>query len=278
MPTARASRAATAWPRSIVSRVPRRRHRDRHRQDRAQPVDHVEAEQHRDAEPVALDREPLQAVDLRRVGDEQQRARPRRAPSAASTVAGWRRRPPTPVAVDRVAERRRSRSTGSAARPSRPSSSRRSARRPATGSSARRTSHAAPPAGLRRMVPDEVRVYASSLSPQDRARLLGDVTIMRGGGSQALRLLARAMDSPARSRRSPPRCRRGARGARAAASWACAVRSAALAARSLASSIRVLISRSMRRAYPRGPSVHGRFDTSMTPHYGSTAVAIRQSC
>ena len=55
--------------------VPGRGHRDRHREDGAQPVDHVEAEQQRDAEPVALDREPLQAVDLGRIGDEQQRAR-----------------------------------------------------------------------------------------------------------------------------------------------------------------------------------------------------------
>ena len=54
-------------------RVPRRRHRDRHREDRAQAVDHVEAEQRRDAVPVALDRQPLEPVGLGRVGDEQQR-------------------------------------------------------------------------------------------------------------------------------------------------------------------------------------------------------------
>ena len=55
--------------------IPRRRHRDRHRKDRAQPVDDVETEQHRDAETVAFDREPLEAVDLGRIGDEQQRTR-----------------------------------------------------------------------------------------------------------------------------------------------------------------------------------------------------------
>ena len=72
--------------------IPRRRHRDRHRQDRAQPMDHVVAEQDRDAEPAAFDREPLQAVDLRRVGDEQQRpdlALPHRG------LDGLRRRPDT---------------------------------------------------------------------------------------------------------------------------------------------------------------------------------------
>ena len=72
MPTARASRAATDWPRSIVSGIPGGRHRDRHRKDRAEPVNDVETEQHRDAEAVAFDREPLQAVDLGRIGDEQQ--------------------------------------------------------------------------------------------------------------------------------------------------------------------------------------------------------------
>jgi hypothetical protein len=36
-------------------------------------VDHVVAEQRRDAEPGALGRDPLEAVDLRRIGDEQQR-------------------------------------------------------------------------------------------------------------------------------------------------------------------------------------------------------------
>ena len=54
--------------------VPRRRHRDRYREDRAQPVDDVEAEQHRDAEPIAVEREPLEPVDLGRVGHEQQRS------------------------------------------------------------------------------------------------------------------------------------------------------------------------------------------------------------
>ena len=53
--------------------VPRRRHRDRHRQDRPEPVDDVEREQRRDAVPVAVDDEPLEAVDLGGVGDEQQR-------------------------------------------------------------------------------------------------------------------------------------------------------------------------------------------------------------
>src|SRR5215212_7224813 len=48
MPTALASRAATVWPRSIVSGS----------QEAAMPID----------------REPLQAVDFRRVGDEQERA------------------------------------------------------------------------------------------------------------------------------------------------------------------------------------------------------------
>ncbi|WSG36433.1 hypothetical protein OHA72_34135 [Dactylosporangium sp. NBC_01737] len=55
--------------------VPRRRHRDRHREDRAQPVDDVEPEQHGDPGPVALHGEPLQAVDLGGVGHEQQRPR-----------------------------------------------------------------------------------------------------------------------------------------------------------------------------------------------------------
>ena len=53
-------------------RVPRGRHRDRHRQDRPEPVDDVEREQRRDAVPVAVDDEPLEAVDLGGVGDEQQ--------------------------------------------------------------------------------------------------------------------------------------------------------------------------------------------------------------
>ena len=77
MPTARASRAATACPRSIVAgshdaasaigtgRIVR------------SPWIDVEAEERGDAEPVALDREPLQPVDLRRVGHEQQRRPPR---------------------------------------------------------------------------------------------------------------------------------------------------------------------------------------------------------
>ena len=53
-------------------RVPRRRQRDRHRQDRPQPVDDVEREQRRDAVPVAVDDAPLEAVDLGRVRHEQQ--------------------------------------------------------------------------------------------------------------------------------------------------------------------------------------------------------------
>ena len=52
--------------------VPRGRHRNRHRKNRAEPVNDVETEQHRDAEAVAFDCEPLEAVDLGRIGDEQQ--------------------------------------------------------------------------------------------------------------------------------------------------------------------------------------------------------------
>ena len=55
-------------------RVPGRRHRDRHRQDGAQPVDDVEPEQRGQPVPVALDGQPLQPVGLRGVGHEQQRA------------------------------------------------------------------------------------------------------------------------------------------------------------------------------------------------------------
>jgi hypothetical protein len=36
-------------------------------------MDHVEAEQRGDAEPVPVDREPLQPVDLGGIGDEEQR-------------------------------------------------------------------------------------------------------------------------------------------------------------------------------------------------------------
>jgi hypothetical protein len=53
--------------------IPRRGHGDRHRQDRAQAVDHVESEQDGDSVPVALDGQPLQPVHLDRIGDEQQR-------------------------------------------------------------------------------------------------------------------------------------------------------------------------------------------------------------
>jgi hypothetical protein len=53
--------------------IPGRGHGDRHRQDRAQAVDHIESEQDADSVPVALDRQPLQPVHLRRIGDEQQR-------------------------------------------------------------------------------------------------------------------------------------------------------------------------------------------------------------
>jgi hypothetical protein len=53
-------------------RVPRRRHRDRDREDRAQPVDHVEAEQRRDPVPVAVYGQPLQPVGLGRISDEEQ--------------------------------------------------------------------------------------------------------------------------------------------------------------------------------------------------------------
>ena len=74
IPAARASRAATAWPLLDRLGIPRRGHRDRHREDRAQTVDHVKPEQDRDPVPVARDGQPLQPVDLRRVGDEQQRA------------------------------------------------------------------------------------------------------------------------------------------------------------------------------------------------------------
>ena len=52
--------------------IPGGRHRNRHRKNRAEPVDHVESEQHGDAEAITFDREPLQAVDLGRIGDEQQ--------------------------------------------------------------------------------------------------------------------------------------------------------------------------------------------------------------
>ena len=38
-------------------------------------MDHIEAEQHRDTEPMTFDREPLKAIDLPRIGDEQQRPR-----------------------------------------------------------------------------------------------------------------------------------------------------------------------------------------------------------
>src|SRR3954465_12597347 len=81
MPTARASRAATAWPRSIVSTshegaiatgpgggVPR----DGAGEGGSQAMDDVKAEQRGDAEAVALDGEPLEPVDLGGVGDEQQ--------------------------------------------------------------------------------------------------------------------------------------------------------------------------------------------------------------
>ena len=37
-------------------------------------MNHVEAEERRDAEPVTFDGQPLQAVDLRRIGDKQQRS------------------------------------------------------------------------------------------------------------------------------------------------------------------------------------------------------------
>ena len=56
-------------------RIPRGGQRDRHRKDRAQPMDHVKAEQHRDPEPMTLDREPLQTIDLPWIGHEQQRTR-----------------------------------------------------------------------------------------------------------------------------------------------------------------------------------------------------------
>lgn len=55
-------------------RIPRRSHRDRDREDRPEAVDHVEPEQRGNAEPAALDREPLQPVRLGRVGDEEQGA------------------------------------------------------------------------------------------------------------------------------------------------------------------------------------------------------------
>ena len=57
-------------------RVPWPSHRDQHRDDGAQAVDDVEAEQRRDAVVNALDRQPLRPVDLGRVCHEQQRARP----------------------------------------------------------------------------------------------------------------------------------------------------------------------------------------------------------
>ena len=49
--------------------------RDRDRQDRPQSMDHIKAKQHRNPEPMTVDREPLQAIDLRRIGHEQQRPR-----------------------------------------------------------------------------------------------------------------------------------------------------------------------------------------------------------
>ena len=55
-----------------MMRVPGSRQGDRHRKD-GQPVDDVEADQQRDAETVALDGEPLKAIDLGRIGEEQQR-------------------------------------------------------------------------------------------------------------------------------------------------------------------------------------------------------------
>ena len=75
MPTARASRAATACALLDDVRVPRGGQRDRHRQDGAEAVDHVEAEEQRDAVPVARQRELLQPVDLGGLGHEEQRSR-----------------------------------------------------------------------------------------------------------------------------------------------------------------------------------------------------------
>ena len=54
-------------------RVPGGRHRDRYRENGPQTMDHVETEQRGDTQPVPVDRQPLQPVDLRRIGDEQQR-------------------------------------------------------------------------------------------------------------------------------------------------------------------------------------------------------------
>jgi hypothetical protein len=53
--------------------VPGGGHRDRDGEDGAQAVDDVEAEQRRDAQAVALDREPLEPVDVGGIGLEQQR-------------------------------------------------------------------------------------------------------------------------------------------------------------------------------------------------------------
>jgi hypothetical protein len=53
--------------------IPGRCHRYRDRQDGPQTVDHVESEQQRDVEAVAVDREPLQSIDLRWISNEQQR-------------------------------------------------------------------------------------------------------------------------------------------------------------------------------------------------------------
>ena len=35
-------------------------------------MDHVESEQHRNTEPISLDCEPLQTIDLCRIGDKEQ--------------------------------------------------------------------------------------------------------------------------------------------------------------------------------------------------------------
>ena len=54
--------------------IPGGGHGDRDREDGPQPVNDVEAEQQRDAETVAVKREPLQPVDLRGISHEQQRS------------------------------------------------------------------------------------------------------------------------------------------------------------------------------------------------------------
>ena len=124
IPTARASRAATAWPRSMISgsqeaamaigtgKIVRR------------PWITSNPNKAGIAVPVALDDQPLQAIGLGRIGHEQQRAHP--APGRSRfdlrRLLGRLRR--CRAALLRRPAIRRSRSTASVARPSRPASCR----------------------------------------------------------------------------------------------------------------------------------------------------------